>query len=130
MALPAMAASAMDETLHLGLAAATAQLAKSPFRFAVLFERGDVTLELYVPREHDTQTAHGQDELYIVASGSGKFRRGSETVSFSSGDALFVPAGVDHRFESFSDDFRTWVMFFGPFGGYDALSDSQAPFSG
>jgi len=30
---------------------------------------------------------------------------------------LFVPAGVEHRFENFSDDFATWVIFYGPEGG-------------
>jgi hypothetical protein len=29
----------------------------------------------------------------------------------------FVAAGVPHRFESFSDDFATWVVFWGPRGG-------------
>lgn len=33
------------------------------------------------------------------------------------GDLLFVPAGVVHRFEEFTDDFATWVMFYGPEGG-------------
>jgi hypothetical protein len=33
------------------------------------------------------------------------------------GELLFVPAGVVHRFEDFSDDFATWVMFYGPEGG-------------
>jgi hypothetical protein len=30
---------------------------------------------------------------------------------------LFVPAGVEHRFEDFSDDFAVWVVFWGPDGG-------------
>jgi len=33
------------------------------------------------------------------------------------GDLLFVPAGIVHRFEDFTDDFATWVMFYGPEGG-------------
>jgi hypothetical protein len=28
-----------------------------------------------------------------------------------------VAAGVQHRFEEFSDDFATWVIFYGPEGG-------------
>jgi hypothetical protein len=30
---------------------------------------------------------------------------------------LFAPAGLVHRFEEFSDDFATWVVFWGPKGG-------------
>jgi hypothetical protein len=30
-----------------------------------------------------------------------------------------VPAGVSHAFETFSDNFKTWVIFFGPKGGYE-----------
>ena len=130
MVRPALAASAMDDTLHLGLPAATARLEQLPAPFVTLFERGEFSMELYAPRGRDTQQPHEQDEVYIVASGSGQFRRGDEVVAFSAGDALFVPAGVEHRFERFSDDFRTWVIFFGPNGGYDALSGSKAPFSG
>jgi hypothetical protein len=30
---------------------------------------------------------------------------------------LFVSAGVVHRFEDFSDDLETWVVFYGTKGG-------------
>ena len=30
---------------------------------------------------------------------------------------LFVPAGVEHRFEDFTDDLAVWVVFYGPEGG-------------
>lgn len=33
------------------------------------------------------------------------------------GDFLFVPAGVEHRFEEFTDDLAVWVVFYGPDGG-------------
>ena len=42
---------------------------------------------------------------------------GSERHGFAPGDMLFVPAGTVHRFEDFSDDFATWVIFYGPEGG-------------
>jgi len=38
-------------------------------------------------------------------------------VTFGPGDALFVPAHTSHRFEDFSPDFATWVVFYGPDGG-------------
>ena len=28
-----------------------------------------------------------------------------------------LPAGVEHRFEDFTDDFGMWVVFYGPEGG-------------
>jgi len=30
---------------------------------------------------------------------------------------LFVPAGIEHRFENFTSDFATWVIFYGKEGG-------------
>jgi hypothetical protein len=39
-------------------------------------------------------------------------------VPFGPGDFLFVAAGVSHAFETFTSDFKTWVIFFGPKGGY------------
>ena len=35
----------------------------------------------------------------------------------AAGDAFFVAAGVVHQFENFSEDFVTWVVFYGPQGG-------------
>jgi quercetin dioxygenase-like cupin family protein len=36
------------------------------------------------------------------------------------GDFLFVAAGVEHRFEGFTDDFTVWVLFYGPEGAGQA----------
>lgn len=33
------------------------------------------------------------------------------------GSLLFVPALRPHRFTPFTDDFSTWVVFYGPDGG-------------
>ncbi|WP_035725159.1 cupin domain-containing protein [Fodinicurvata fenggangensis] len=81
----------------------------------IVFEQGsEVTVELYAPVGEDRQTPHDRDELYIVATGEGTFRRGEEVVSFTPGDMLYVPAHVPHRFETFSQDFKAWVIFYGP----------------
>jgi len=84
---------------------------------SLLFEHGTLELRYYAPRGVDPQTPHARDELYVVASGSGWFVRAQERVPFEPGDALFVAAGVDHHFEDFTDDFGTWVVFYGPEGG-------------
>lgn len=86
-------------------------------RSALLMEHGSMTLRFYAPKGHDPQTPHDQDEIYIVESGAGTFFMAGERVPFGPGDVLFAPAGAEHRFEDFSDDFATWVVFWGPQGG-------------
>ena len=82
--------------------------------FISCLEHGTLRLELYRPDGEDRQTPHDQDEVYIVASGSGRFRLEEEEVAFQTGDFLFVPARATHSFTSFSPDFSTWVIFYGP----------------
>ena len=88
--------------------------------YTVMMRNGNMTVEYYSPVEKDLQIPHRQDELYVIASGSGIFFRDGERTPFVSGDVIFVPAGMDHRFENFSTDFATWVIFYGPEGGEPA----------
>jgi mannose-6-phosphate isomerase-like protein (cupin superfamily) len=76
------------------------------------FEKNGVKLVFFAPRGIDYQTAHAEDEFYFIAQGSGDIVIGDGVVNFSAGDVFFVPAGVEHRFENFSDDFATWAVFF------------------
>lgn len=87
---------------------------------ALLMARGSMTLRYYAPKGEDRQTPHDQDELYIVARGRGSFLREDRRVDFGAGDVLFAAAGEEHRFLDFSDDFATWVVFYGPEGGEGA----------
>lgn len=82
-----------------------------------LFEHGTLAVEIYKPEKVDLQQPHSRDEVYVVVSGTGEFVNGGERNTFAPGDFLFVPAGVEHRFENFTDDFSTWVLFYGPEGG-------------
>lgn len=86
-------------------------------RSAELLRHGSLELRYYAPQGTDPQEPHDRDELYVVASGSGTFVRGEARVPVGPGDVLFVPAKIVHRFEDFSSDFSTWVMFYGPLGG-------------
>ena len=86
-------------------------------RFAKVLGHGAMEVEVYAPRGHDPQSPHSRDELYFVVSGSGEFVNGPNRHPFGPGDALFVPAGVEHRFEDFTDDLVVWVVFYGPEGG-------------
>lgn len=96
---------------------ALVKLAKSDSPFLNLFKHGSLVVEVYKPKKVDLQKPHTRDEVYIVISGSGQFLNGGERMDFSVGDFLFVPAGTVHRFENFTEDFTTWVLFYGPEGG-------------
>lgn len=87
----------------------------SPFK--EVFSHGSLSVEIYKPKDVDLQQPHDRDEVYVIASGSGYFINGESREKFEVGEVLFVPAGVVHRFESFTDDFSTWVFFYGPVGG-------------
>ena len=78
---------------------------------------GTMKVGIYAPVGEDRQTPHDQDELYIIAAGTGTFVKGAERRPFAAGDVIFVEAGVEHRFEQFTPDFCTWVVFWGPEGG-------------
>lgn len=86
-------------------------------RYATAIAHGSLKVLIYAPRGGDPQQPHEQDEVYVVVKGSGRFVRGAEQESFKEGDVLFVPAGVVHRFENFTDDLIVWVVFYGPKGG-------------
>lgn len=85
--------------------------------YLTLFEHGSLEVEVYRPRGVDLQQPHSRDEVYVVISGSGYFLSGGSRQPFEAGEVLFVPAGAAHRFEDYSDDFATWVFFYGPEGG-------------
>lgn len=86
-------------------------------RFVELFHHGTLDVELYAPRGRDPQQPHRRDEVYVVVQGSGTFLNGADRERFGAGDLLFVPAGVVHRFEEFTNDLVVWVIFYGPDGG-------------
>jgi|SRR6476620_8203592 mannose-6-phosphate isomerase-like protein (cupin superfamily) len=103
---------------HVSIEEAIKQLEKEEHnRFTVLIKHGTMSIEYYAPKYIDPQNSHQQDEIYVIASGSATFFRNGERVQCKTGDVLFVPAQMEHRFERFSDDFATWVIFYGNEGG-------------
>ncbi len=86
-------------------------------RFATIFKHGSLLVEIYAPRRSDSQKPHTRDEIYFVASGHGEYVCGDSKEEFGPTDVLFAAAGVDHRFENFTDDLAVWVLFYGPEGG-------------
>lgn len=114
-------------------ATALATLANEPtgLPFVTLFSHGRLDIEIYKPVGVDQQTPHARDEIYVVIAGHGEFACDGQRQVFSAGEVLFAAAGTTHRFENFSDDFCTWVFFYGPDGGEVPRStpdqESRAP---
>jgi mannose-6-phosphate isomerase-like protein (cupin superfamily) len=86
-------------------------------RYALGFEHGSMSLGFYAPVGADPQGPHQRDEIYIVHSGMATLVTADARTGLAPGDAVFVPAGDAHRFEEFTADFSTWVVFWGPKGG-------------
>jgi mannose-6-phosphate isomerase-like protein (cupin superfamily) len=85
--------------------------------FVTMMAGGTMSVEVYAPKGEDLQQPHRQDELYFIHSGTGEIVINGQRFDAAAGDAFFVAAGVEHRFENFSDDFVTWVVFYGPQDG-------------
>jgi mannose-6-phosphate isomerase-like protein (cupin superfamily) len=103
--------------LNLTPQAAHSALIGSRKEFVQLFRHGTLEVEWYEPKRVDRQQPHTRDEVYVIVTGSGQFVCGAERQPFQAGEVLFAPAGVEHRFEEFTDDLATWVFFYGPEGG-------------
>ena len=61
----------------------------------------EVGVYVLVAPEPDHQSAHADDELYVVLEGRGQLTVEGETISLAEGQAAFVPAGADHRFTGY-----------------------------
>jgi mannose-6-phosphate isomerase-like protein (cupin superfamily) len=104
-------------TLRNGLAALAQAAGKE---FISLFRHGSLEVEIYKPNKFDPQLPHSRDEVYVVISGAGFFVKDCVRQPFEAGEVLFAAAGVNHRFEDFTEDFATWVFFYGPDGGEES----------
>lgn len=86
-------------------------------RFGPVFRHGTLLVEIVAPPSKVPLPPHAHDEVYIVIQGSGDLLNDGTRIPFAPGDFLFVPAGVEHHFENFTDDLIIWAIFYGPEGG-------------
>jgi len=56
------------------------------------------------PGQHDPQTPHDRDELYLVLRGEGVLRIGEDWHPVAPGDFWLVPGGTEHRFEDYRQE--------------------------
>lgn len=85
--------------------------------FVEALRSGTMSVELFAPRGDDLQEPHDQDELYLIIQGRASLHVGEDEIRCGTGDAVMVPALVEHRFVDMSDDFMCWAVFWGPPGG-------------
>jgi mannose-6-phosphate isomerase-like protein (cupin superfamily) len=71
--------------------------------YEIVHESEGLELGVYVlvAPEPDRQQPHDDDEIYIGLEGTGVLEVGDESVPMDVGQAIFVEAGVEHRFTAY-----------------------------
>jgi mannose-6-phosphate isomerase-like protein (cupin superfamily) len=73
----------------------------------------EIGVYVLVAPEPDRQQPHDLDEVYVVLEGSGVLEIEDRPVPLEEGQAVFVPAGVEHRFTAY-EQLAVLVVFNGP----------------
>ena len=82
-----------------------------------VWQRGPLDVAFALPVPSKEQEPHTQDEIYVIVRGRGVLFHDGKRDPFESGDLLFVAAGIEHQFESVTEDLALWRVFYGPHGG-------------
>src|SRR5438105_13822489 len=83
--------------------------------YEIVHQSPGLELGVYVlvAPEPDRQQPHEDDEVYVVLEGSGALEVEGERVDLREGQAVFVPAGADHRFVGY-EQLAVLVVFARP----------------
>ena len=112
LSLLVVTASAQTQPDHVTWDEAIEKINKE--RFIQVLQNETVEVFLYAPKDMDHQKPHRREEIYFIVTGEAKFFDGQKIIKVQHGDMVRVKAHQEHRFEEFSDDFSTWVVFYGP----------------
>jgi len=79
------------------------RLAEADGGYEIVHESAGIEIGVYVlvAPEPDRQQPHEDDEVYVVLEGDGVLDVADERVALREGHAVFVPAGVEHRFSAY-----------------------------
>jgi mannose-6-phosphate isomerase-like protein (cupin superfamily) len=61
----------------------------------------EIGVYVLVAPEPDRQQPHDDDEVYVVLSGQGVLTVEGDAIPVTEGQAVFVPAGAEHRFTGY-----------------------------
>lgn len=73
----------------------------------------EVGVYVLVAPEPDRQQPHADDEVYVGLEGHGVLEVAGESVEIGPGEAIFVEAGVEHRFTAY-ESLSVLVVFTRP----------------
>ena len=59
----------------------------------------------------DPQHPHAEDEIYYVIHGKASIQIDGKDTAVGEGSVIYVPAGVEHRFHTITDDLQVLVCF-------------------
>ena len=105
----------IGKTGSIDLGAIKARLEAGTGGYEVVHESPGLELGVYVlvAPEPDRQQPHADDEIYVVLEGRGTLEIDGDTVRVVEGQAVFVPAGADHRFIGY-ENLTVLVIFARP----------------
>jgi mannose-6-phosphate isomerase-like protein (cupin superfamily) len=95
--------------------AVKSRLAAGSGGYEIVHESPGLEVAFYtlVAPEPDRQQPHADDELYVVLDGRGTLEVEGEQVPLKEGEAVFVPAGAEHRFVGY-ENLSVLVIFARP----------------
>ncbi|HZQ80922.1 MAG TPA: cupin domain-containing protein [Gaiellaceae bacterium] len=89
----------LSSTHPFDIAAARERLAdKGGYEIVHASDGVEIGVYVLVAPEPDRQQPHDDDEVYVVLDGSGTLEIEGRSVDLHVGNAVFVPAGAEHRF--------------------------------
>lgn len=91
------------------------RLAEGMGGYEIVHSSPGLELGVYVlvAPEPDRQQPHEDDEVYVVLEGRGTLEIEGESVDLREGQAVFVPAGAEHRFVGY-ENLSVLVVFAQP----------------
>jgi cytidylate kinase len=98
---------------------------RSPRGYLEALRTGSLSVGLYrVARGAEgEQRPRGEDEVYLVLEGRGRFRMGDEDFAVEPGYLFAVPARVEHGFHAIAEDLLLLVFFAPPEGTVTAEAE-------
>jgi mannose-6-phosphate isomerase-like protein (cupin superfamily) len=103
----------MDERID--VEAVKTRLAAGSGGYEIVHDSPGLEVAVYtlVAPEPDRQQPHADDELYVVLEGRGTLEVEGKQVPLKEGEAMFVPAGAEHRFVGY-ESLTVLVIFARP----------------